>query len=93
MKNQIEVPKDALSLKFGADERMVYPEKGDPVEFRVEGTIRKVHEGSCTVDVKFINGMRPGPGREEPEFIPSEVSEEEDALRTMAEAADAGASY
>jgi hypothetical protein len=89
MKNQIEVPQDALSLRaIGGND--VLPEKGDPVEFRVEGTIRKVNEGWCLVDVKFINGQRPGPP--EREYIP-ERSDEEDDLRSMAENADAAMEY
>ena len=90
MKNQIEVPKEALSLRSMGGEGEVFPEKGDPVDFRVEGTIRKVKEGYCVVDVKFINGQRPGPP--EREFIPEEDGEEA-ALREMAASADAAMEY
>jgi hypothetical protein len=90
MKNQIEVPKEALSLRQLGGEGEVFPEKGDPVDFHVEGTIRKVNEGWCLVDVKFINGKRPGPP--EREFIP-EVSDQEDDLRSLAENADAAMEY
>ena len=86
MRNQIEVPKEALSLPGMSGE--VFPEKGDPVDFHVEGTIRKVEEGWCLVDVKFVNGKRPGPP--EREFIPEEGEAE---LAEMAATADAALEY
>ena len=58
------------------------------MDFRVEGTIRKVNEGWCLVDVKFVNGQRPGPP--EREFIPED---EEANLQEMAAAADATEEY
>lgn len=83
MKNTIEVPKSALAIPImaGTEDGEVSPEKGDPVSFHVEGTIRTVEDGYCVVQVKFINGKRPGP-----EFISEE--DEEDDLRSMAENAD-----
>ena len=81
MRNTIEVPQDALSLPYEGNETL--PQKGDPVDFRVEGTIRKVNDGWCLVDVKFVNGQRPGPPARE--FIPEE---EERELREMATEAD-----
>jgi hypothetical protein len=89
MRNTIEVPQEALSLRSG-DNGEVLPEKGDPVNFMVEGTIRKVNEGWCLVDVRFINGHRPGPP--ENEFI-REESDEEDDLRSLAENADMEEGY
>lgn len=81
MKNTLEVPQSALSVSD------VNPEKGDPVSFHVEGTIRKVNEGWCEVQVKLINGKRPGPA--EGEFIEGEGDE----LASMAEKADAEEGY
>ena len=88
MRNQIEVPRDALGIRNLADAGDVLPEKGDPVDFRVEGTIRSVKEGYCVVDVKFVNGQRPGPP--EREFIPEEGEAE---LAEMAATADAALEY
>lgn len=85
MKNTIEVPQDALSIPYEGKEAI--PQKGDPVDFRVEGTIRKVNEGWCLVDVKFVNGKRPGPP--ETEFF----NDEEASLGIMAEAADKQEGY
>ena len=87
MHNTLEVPQSALSLP-GPEGNKVMPEKGDPVSFHVEGTIRKVHEGWCEVQIKFINGKRPGP--EEGEFIDTE---EGDTLTNLAKAADASENY
>ena len=80
MKNTLEVPQSALSIDD------VDPEKGDPVSFHVQGTIRKVNDGWCEVQIKLINGKRPGP--EANEFI-----DEGDALDGMAASADAEEQY
>lgn len=92
----IKVPLNALRLPGiypgmdgGDEEKEVLPEQNDPVSFSVEGVVSKVVGDMAEVNVRFVNGQRPGEA--EPAAEKSEESEmSEDEMQAAAEMADAG---
>ena len=70
------------------DEKAVTPEVNDPVSFTVEGVVKSVKGSNAEVEVRFINGERPGGKDDKPEKD-AEPSDED--LSKMAEEADAEA--
>lgn len=63
----IQIPSSTLAVtdynapmpKEGETRPKIEPQKGDPVEFRVKGSIQAIAGGVATVAVAFINDERP----------------------------------
>lgn len=74
----------------GEEEKEVLPEAKDPVSFSVEGVVTAVNGDMADVEVRFINGERPGE-QEKHEASESKTTEadEEANLTKMAMEADA----
>ena len=69
------------------EQETVSPEVNDPVSFSVEGVVKSVSGELAEVEVRFINGERPGQNETtEPDKGEEEPSEEE--LGKMAAKAD-----
>ena len=91
----IKVPLKSLRLPGGigampmgeeSEQEAVSPEVNDPVSFSVEGVVKSVSGEVADVEVRFINGERPGQSEGEADKGEKEPSEEE--LGKMAEKAD-----
>lgn len=91
----IKVPLKSLRLPCGIgsipmegeEQETVSPEVNDPVSFSVEGVVKSVSGEVADVEVRFINGERPGQNEaNEPDKGKGEPTEEE--LGKMAEKAD-----
>lgn len=77
----------------GKEEKEVLPEAGDPVSFSVEGVVTGVTDDMGDVEVRFINGERPGAqdaeGAENGGATKNPEADEAASLAKMAEEADA----
>lgn len=87
---KIKVPLNSIIIKRwngGDDEEKITPSVGDPVDFSVEAVVSSISGGIAEVDIRFINGERPGQNESnEPDKGEKEPTEEE--LGKMAEKAD-----
>lgn len=86
---KIKVPLNSIIIKRwngGEDEEKITPSEGDPVDFSVEAVVSSISGGIAEVDIRFINGERPGQSEAEADKGEKEPSEEE--LGKMAEKAD-----
>jgi hypothetical protein len=64
------------------------PEVNDPVSFNVEAVVKSISGDNAVVDVRFINGERPGKNEAtEKEEMPQKETSDED-LAKAAKAAD-----
>lgn len=69
----------------------IEPQEGDPVEFNVAGTVKKVEDGLAYIEPEEINGepVRAGMQEQEgPEHEPNSEDEIEAKARPMLEARD-----
>lgn len=89
----IKVPLKSLRLPGGigsipmgeeSEQESVSPEVNDPVSFSVEGVVKSVSGEVADVEVRFINGERPGQSEAKEE----EKDPTEEELGKMAKKAD-----
>jgi hypothetical protein len=64
------------------------PQVNDPVSFNVEAVVKSISGDNATVDVRFINGERPGKSEADEEKKMNPKDKEDEDLAKAAEAAD-----
>jgi hypothetical protein len=96
---KIKVPLSSVTIERypmamtseGDGPKKITPEVNDPVDFRIEGVVTSISGDTAEIDVRFLNGERPGGAAavEDDKAKKDEAEMSEDDMMAAAEEADA----